>query len=74
MRTCAILDWHRQLIALRRREPDLGTGDRKQVSTAFDDDARWLVVRRGRFSIATNFADHPQSLPLKREVSGACFR
>ena len=60
-----LLDWYRQLITLRRREPDLGTGNRKQVATAFDEDARWLVVRRGRFSIAANFADHPQSLPLE---------
>ena len=60
-----LLEWYRQLIALRRREPDLGTGNRKQVSTAFDEDARWLVVRRGGFSIAANFADHPQSLLLE---------
>jgi maltooligosyltrehalose trehalohydrolase len=64
-----LLEWYRQLIALRRREPDLGTGDRKQVVTAFDDGARWLVVRRGRFSIAANFAGQPRALPL--EPSGS---
>ncbi len=66
-----LLEWYRQLIALRRQEPDLGTGDRKQVTTAFDEDARWLVVRRGRFSIAVNFADRPQSLPLESAGSVA---
>ena len=60
-----LLEWYRQLIALRREEPDLATGNREQVTTAFDEEARWLVVRRGRFSIAANFGDHPQSLPLE---------
>jgi len=59
-----LLDWYRQLVALRGKEPDLGTGDRQQVVTAFDEEARWLVVRRGRFSIAANFAGEQQSLPL----------
>ncbi len=64
-----LLDWYRQLISFRRRQPDLGTGDRKHVATAFNEGARWLVVRRGRFSIAANFADEAQAVPL--ECSGA---
>jgi maltooligosyltrehalose trehalohydrolase len=60
-----LLDWYRQLLALRRKEPDLGAGDRKQVVTAFSEDARWLVVRRGRFSIAANFAAFSQAAPLE---------
>ena len=64
-----LLDWYRQLIAFRRRQPDLGTGDRKHVATAFNEGARWLLVHRGRFSIAANFADEAQAVPL--ECSGA---
>lgn len=60
-----MLEWYRRLIALRRREPDLATGDRKQVTTAFDEEARWLVVRRGGFSIAANFAGQAQAVPLE---------
>ncbi len=59
-----LLDWYRQLMAFRRDEPDLGTGDRKQVMTAFDESARWLVVRRDRFSIVANFSAQPQPVPL----------
>ncbi len=64
-----LLEWHRRLVALRRQEPDLGSGDRKQVTTAYDEEARWLVVRRGRFSIVANFAEVPQAVPL--ECSGS---
>jgi maltooligosyltrehalose trehalohydrolase len=59
-----LLDWYRQLVAFRRNQPDLGTGDLKQVMAAFDESARWLVVRRGRFSIVANFAAERQSVPL----------
>jgi maltooligosyltrehalose trehalohydrolase len=59
-----LLDWYRELIALRRREPDLACGDQKLVGTAYDEVARWLVVRRGRFSIAVNLAAEAQAVPL----------
>ncbi len=64
-----LLDWHRRLVALRRQQPDLGPGDLKQVTTAHDEEARWLVVRRGRFSVVANFAGVPQAVPL--ESSGS---
>jgi maltooligosyltrehalose trehalohydrolase len=63
----SLLAWHKELIALRRREPDLSSGGRKLVTTSFDEDRRWLVVRRGHFSVAANFADEGQGVPL-----GAC--
>jgi maltooligosyltrehalose trehalohydrolase len=65
----SLLEWHRRLIALRRSEPDLSSHDRKLVGTAFDEQARWLVVNRGRFSIAANLADERQALPLDSGAS-----
>jgi maltooligosyltrehalose trehalohydrolase len=62
---CSLLAWHRRLISLRRNEPDLSSHDRKLVSTAFDEEARWLVVNRGRFSIAANLAGARQAVPLE---------
>ena len=59
----SVLDWHRRLIALRRSEPDLLSHDRRLVGTAFDEEARWLVVNRGRFIIAANLADKRQPVP-----------
>jgi maltooligosyltrehalose trehalohydrolase len=59
-----ILDLYKRLIALRAEEPDLHDGDLTQVSVDFDEDARWLVVRRGAFRIAANLADAEQRVPV----------
>ena len=61
----SLLEWHRDLIALRRREPDLRALDRKLVNTAFDEKDRWIVVRRGRFSIVANLAGERQAVPVE---------
>ena len=61
----SLLEWHRDLIALRRREPDLRALDRKLVNTAFDEKDRWIVVRRGKFSIVANLADECQAVPVE---------
>jgi maltooligosyltrehalose trehalohydrolase len=62
---CSLLGWYKALIALRRREPELSSDDRKLVSTSFDEEARWLVVGRGRFSIAANLATRRQAVPVE---------
>ncbi|MDA8300205.1 MAG: malto-oligosyltrehalose trehalohydrolase [Actinomycetota bacterium] len=59
-----LLEWHRRLIALRRSEPDLASHERGATCCSFDEDRRWLVVRRGRFSIAANLAGGPREVPL----------
>jgi maltooligosyltrehalose trehalohydrolase len=46
------------LLAARRRLPE-GEAD----AIAFDDDARWLRVRRGMFELVCNFADRPSRVP-----------
>ncbi len=66
-----LLDWYRRLIALRKGEPDLGTGERLAVRTAYDEVLRWLVVRRGRFSIVANLAAVRQAVPLAEAGSVA---
>lgn len=65
----SVLSWYQELIALRRREPDLSSGDRQLVRASFDEEARWLVVRRGRFSIAANLSERGQDVPLDRAGS-----
>lgn len=59
-----LLDWYRQLIALRRTLPDLHDPDLAAVKTAFDEDARWIAYRRGDLRIAVNLADEPAAIPL----------
>ena len=46
--TATLLDWHRRLIALRRVHPELSDPRRDLVRTAYDEDARWLVLYRDR--------------------------
>lgn len=49
-----ILQWHRDLIALRRRHPAFGDDRLEQVQVRFDASAHWLVVLRHGLVIACN--------------------
>jgi maltooligosyltrehalose trehalohydrolase len=60
----SLLAWYRDLIALRLAEPDL-RGDGAAARASYDEEARWLVVRRGRFSTAANLSDRPFALVLE---------
>jgi maltooligosyltrehalose trehalohydrolase len=37
---------------------------RGEAEATFDEDAKWLVVRRGEHAIACNFADEPREVPV----------
>lgn len=56
--------WYRELIALRRALPDLIDPDLATVKTAYDDEARWLALRRGDLRIAVNLDEKPATIPL----------
>ncbi|MGW0736015.1 malto-oligosyltrehalose trehalohydrolase [Streptomyces sp. NPDC002851] len=60
-----VLAWYRKLIALRHTEPDLHDPDLASVRVAYDEDARWLVFRRGDLRIAINLAKDPARIPLQ---------
>ncbi|HEX6460870.1 MAG TPA: malto-oligosyltrehalose trehalohydrolase [Thermoleophilaceae bacterium] len=49
---------YRELLAARRRLP---AGDADEI--AFEEDARWLRVRRGEFELVCNFAGAPAGVP-----------
>jgi maltooligosyltrehalose trehalohydrolase len=59
-----LLDWHRQLIRLRRETPDLSDGSMDRVETTFDENAKWLVVTRGSVHVACNFNSTPADVPV----------
>jgi maltooligosyltrehalose trehalohydrolase len=61
----SLLDWHRQLIRLRRVEPALSCGALADVKVNFDEQARWLTLERGPFSVACNFGAQRQLVPLR---------
>jgi malto-oligosyltrehalose trehalohydrolase len=60
----AILAWYRELIALRQAQPELTDPWLDRVTAEFDEDARWLMVRRGRLRIAANLGSAPARLAL----------
>ncbi len=59
-----LLAWTRDLIALRRARPELSDGRREAVQVAYDEDARWLVVQRGRVAVVCNLAQERAVVPL----------
>lgn len=54
---------YRRLIDLRRTVPALASGRIDEVVTDFDEDARWLTMRRGEVHVVAAFGDHPVSVP-----------
>jgi malto-oligosyltrehalose trehalohydrolase len=65
-----ILAWYRELIALRRARPELTDPRLDRVSADFDENARWIMVRRGRLRIAANLGAGPVQLPLGQPGAG----
>jgi maltooligosyltrehalose trehalohydrolase len=59
-----IFAWYRELIALRRARPELTDPRLDRVTADFDEDARWIIVRRGRLRIAANLGAAPVRLLL----------
>ena len=58
-RHAGLLDWHRRLIALRRQLPALTDPRLDRIQTEFDQEARWLIVRRGPVTVAANLGSGP---------------
>jgi maltooligosyltrehalose trehalohydrolase len=63
-----LLHWYKTLIALRRSSPPLTDGRLDKVDVSFDEEARWLVVRRGDVEVACNFAGDSQDVPIKHLI------
>jgi maltooligosyltrehalose trehalohydrolase len=60
----ALLEWHKELLALRRRIPALSDGDFNEVHTTWDDNAQWFCLRSGPIIVATNLASQAQAVPV----------
>jgi maltooligosyltrehalose trehalohydrolase len=63
-----ILAWYRSLIALRRQRPELTDPRLDRVTVDHDEQARWLVVHRGRLRVVCNFGRSVQPVPVRGEV------
>ncbi len=60
-----ILEWHRALIKLRRKLPQLTDGRFDLVCVDKSEAEQWLWVERGLVRIVANFADEPRTIPLE---------
>lgn len=60
-----LLDWHRRLIRLRREISAFSDGRLERVNVRFDENANWIVIRRGTAAVACNLAGGIQRVPLK---------
>jgi maltooligosyltrehalose trehalohydrolase len=63
-----ILEWHRDLIALRARTPELRDGRMDAVNVSFDEGARWLTVTRGPIVVASNLSNETQFISVATGV------
>jgi maltooligosyltrehalose trehalohydrolase len=65
-----LLDWHRQLIALRRECWQLSDARLDRVKCEYDEDARWFVLYRQGIAVVCNLAGNRQAVPLTGAPSG----
>ncbi|MFU8947802.1 malto-oligosyltrehalose trehalohydrolase [Mycetocola zhadangensis] len=65
-----LLGWYRELTALRRSHPDVLDPRFGHTSVQFDEDERWLMLRRGSVVIVINFDEHEHtvSTPIGAEL------
>jgi maltooligosyltrehalose trehalohydrolase len=63
-----MLELHRELIALRRREPDLTDPRFDRLSAEASEDPRWIRIRRGALEVVVNLSDAPIAIDPPREV------
>lgn len=59
-----VLAWYRDLITLRRQQADLSDPDLAAVKVAYDEEARWLALRRGDVRVAVNLSKETAEIPL----------
>src|SRR5690606_20891488 len=65
-RHARLLSWYRDLIALRRTEPDLASGDLDRVAVAADPSGAWLVVHRGDVRVVVVLAEQDVEVDVDR--------
>ncbi|BDT86314.1 malto-oligosyltrehalose trehalohydrolase [Nocardia cyriacigeorgica] len=63
-----LLDCYRELLALRRSRPEFTDGWASLSDIDFDEEARWIVIRRGALALVCNLSDAPVTLPVTGTV------
>lgn len=63
-----ILDWYRRLIALRRNEPDLRDPRLERTKVEFDENQKWLRLRRGSIVVICNLGNSPRTMSADQQL------
>ena len=63
-----LLAFYRQLVQLRRSEPDLLDGRLDRVHVETDEERGTLLMRRGRVTVACNLAHEARTVPIARDA------
>ena len=63
-----LLRLYQDLIALRRNETDLADPWLQRLFVDYDEDARWIAMRRGRLTVACNLGAQPVRVPFAGEL------
>lgn len=63
-----LLGFYRDLIALRRTEPDMADPWLTHLGVDYDEDHEWIVLRRGVVSIACNLGERTATVPVSGDV------
>ena len=67
-----LLVLYRDLIALRRNEPDLADPWLKHLTVDYDEAQRWIVLRRNQLLIVCNLGAEAVTVPVSGELVLAC--
>jgi maltooligosyltrehalose trehalohydrolase len=59
-----MLDWYRRLLRLRRGHADLTDNRAGAARVSFDESERWIVIERGRTTVAANLGARAVSITL----------
>lgn len=59
-----MLRWYTDLIALRRTERDLASGDLSATTARHDEDGAWFLLHRGAVAVVLSLGDGPVTLDL----------
>lgn len=63
-----LLQLYRDLIALRHNEPDLADPWLDHLVVDYDENERWIILRRNRIAIACNLGIEATSVPVSGEL------
>ncbi len=64
-----LLRLYRDLITLRRNESELADPWLENLIVDFDEEDRWIVLRRGSLTVACNLGSAPVSVPFAGELA-----